>query len=82
MNSRTLLYPVTLVLLLLPRIAIACAIGPKPTVLEAYKDADVVVIARAISVEKVSDQSQAPLKSRPFNDDGSSKGIQRNPQYR
>lgn len=63
MNSRTLLYPVTLVLLLLPRIAFGCAIGPKPTVLEAYKNADVVVIARAISIEKVSDQSPTPLNA-------------------
>jgi len=33
---------------------------PRPTVLDAYNDADVVVIAWAISVEKVSDQLQTP----------------------
>jgi len=36
-------------------------IVPKPTVLDAYNDADVVVIARAISVEKLSDQEPMPL---------------------
>jgi hypothetical protein len=47
--------------LLLPNIVAACALAPKPTVLQAYEDSDVVVIARAISVEKVSDQSEMPI---------------------
>lgn len=60
-QMRALLLPVSLAILLLPKIAAACAIAPKPTVLEAYKSADVVVIARAILVEKVSDQSPTPI---------------------
>jgi hypothetical protein len=54
----TLLY---VAFLLLPNTATACAIPPKPTVLQAYNDSEVVVIARAISVEKVSNQSKLPL---------------------
>jgi hypothetical protein len=46
--------------LLFPDMVVACARAPKPTVLEAYNDSDVVVIARAISVEKLSDESQKP----------------------
>lgn len=59
-QMRALLLPVSLALLLLPRIAAACVLVPKPTVLDAYQTADVVVIARAIKVEKVSDQSPSP----------------------
>ena len=47
--------------LLLPNMVVACARAPKPTVLQAYEGSDVVVIARAISVEKLSDQSQKPM---------------------
>ncbi len=47
--------------LLLPNIVVACARASKPTVLQAYDGSDVVVIARAISVEKLSDQSQKPM---------------------
>ena len=43
--------------LLLPTIVVACAIPPKPTVLEAYDDSDVVIVARAISVERLSDMA-------------------------
>jgi hypothetical protein len=46
--------------LLFPDMVVACARAPKPTVLDAYNDSDVVVIARAISVEKLSDESQKP----------------------
>lgn len=60
-QTRALLLPLGLALLLFPRIADACAIAPKPTVLDAYKSADVVVIARAISVEKVGDESPTPF---------------------
>jgi hypothetical protein len=60
-QTRALLLSLGLALLLLPRIADACAIAPKPTVLDAYKGADVVVLARSISVEKLSDQSPAPI---------------------
>ena len=60
--SRTfLLFAVSLGLLFVPRIAAGCVLVPKPTVLDAYNDADVVVIARAISVEKVSDPSEIPM---------------------
>ena len=44
-------------LLLLPKIAAACVIVPKPTVLQAYESADVVVIARVISQEKSEEKS-------------------------
>ena len=61
MARTALLLAVSLGLLLVPRIATGCAIPPKPTVLDAYEDADVVVIARAISVEKVGDGSPIPI---------------------
>ena len=48
-------------LLLVSRSAAGCVIMPKPTVLDAYNDADVVVIARVISVEKISDTATVPL---------------------
>ena len=47
--------------LLFPDMVVACARAPKPTVLQAYNDSDVVVIARALSVEKLSDESQKPM---------------------
>ena len=50
-----------LAFLLLPNVVIACVRAPKPTVLQAYDESDVVVIARAISVEKLSDQSEKPM---------------------
>jgi hypothetical protein len=46
--------------LLLPNVVVACALAPKPTVLQAYEESDVVIIARAVSVEKLSDQSERP----------------------
>lgn len=61
MYRLTSIFLVTLGILLVPRIAAGCVLVPKPTVLEAYNDADVVVIARAISIEKTSDQSEMPL---------------------
>jgi len=61
MSRTVLLFAVSLGLLLVPRTAAGCAILPKPTVLDAYKNADVVVIARVISVEKVSDTSPIPI---------------------
>jgi len=47
--------------LLFPDMVVACARGPKPTVLQAYNDSDVVVIARAISMQKLSDESQKTM---------------------
>jgi hypothetical protein len=47
--------------LLFPDMVVACARAPKPTVLQAYNDSEVVAIARAISVEKLSDESQKPM---------------------
>ena len=61
MSRTVLLFAVSLGMLLVPRIAAGCVLTPKPTVLEAYNDADVVVIVRAISVEKVSDPSSIPM---------------------
>ena len=61
MARAVLLFAVSLGLLLVPGIVTGCAIPPKPTVLDAYEDADVVVIARVISVEKVRDGSETPL---------------------
>ncbi len=49
------------VFLLLPNLVAACARAPTPTVLQAYEDSDIVVVARAISVEKLSDQTEMPL---------------------
>ena len=50
-----------LAFLLLPKVVVACGSPPKPTVLQAYNASDVVVIARAISMEKLSDQTPMPL---------------------
>jgi len=63
MHRLILIVTATLTLLLFPRVADACAICPKPTVLEAYNNADVVVIARAISIEKVDDKAPTPLNT-------------------
>ena len=52
---RLFLLTLGLALLLLPKIAAACALVPKPTVLQAYENNDVVVIARAVSQEKTKD---------------------------
>ena len=49
MNWTVLVLAVSLGVLFASRIAAGCVIVPKPTVLDAYNDADVVVIARAIS---------------------------------
>jgi len=50
-----------LALFLFPNRAVGCAISSKPTVLQAYEGSDVVIIARAISVEKLKDQSEKPF---------------------
>lgn len=50
-----------LAVLVLPNVVVACALPPKPTVLQSYNESDVVVIARAISMEKLSDQSEMPF---------------------
>ena len=60
MSRTILLFALSVGLLLVPGIASGCAFMPRPTVLDAYNKADVVVIARAISVEMVSDQSETP----------------------
>jgi hypothetical protein len=62
MSRILLLVAVYMGMLLGPRVAAAYAIMPKPTVLDAYKDADVVVMARAIAVEKIDDASPTPTK--------------------
>lgn len=62
--SHQLFIALTLILfafLIAPRITLACALAPKKTVLEAYEDSDVVVIARAVSVEKTADESRKPM---------------------
>lgn len=51
--------------LLLPTIVVACALPKKPTVLQAFDESDVVVIARAISVEKGADLLQTPIIGTP-----------------
>ena len=50
-----------LAFLLLPKVVVACGGPPKPTVLQAYNASDIVVIARAVSMEKLSDQTPMPL---------------------
>lgn len=63
-SRRRVLFLLTLLgfpVLLLPNIVVACARAPKPTILQAYQDSDVVLIARAISVEKVSDELKVPI---------------------
>ena len=47
--------------LLIPNTVFGCAIPPKKTVLQAYEDADVVVIVRAVSVEKTLDGEKSPM---------------------
>lgn len=49
------------VFLLLPKVVAACGRPPKTTVLQAYNASDIVVIARAVSMEKLSDQTEMPL---------------------
>jgi hypothetical protein len=51
MRSSGVLLQVALTLLLLTKVATACVLVPRPTVLEAYEQADVVVIVRAVSQE-------------------------------
>ena len=64
--SRTVLFlAVSVGLILFPRIAAGCVLIQRPTVLDAYNDAEVVVIARAISVEKISEGSPMPLNASP-----------------
>ena len=53
-----ILFPVAVILLLDPSTASACSCGPKATVLDAYDRSDLVIIMRAVSVEK-SDDRQA-----------------------
>lgn len=48
------------IMLACARVASACSCGPDPTVLDAYDHADVVIIARAVAVEKASPEKTAP----------------------
>ena len=49
-------FTIAIAILLVPRIALACGCNPfAKTVLDAYKQADLVVIARMLSVEKATD---------------------------
>jgi hypothetical protein len=54
-----LLLSVFAVLFLAPE-ARACSCGPKPTVLAAYEEAEVIVIVRAVAVEKAGPEQTAP----------------------
>lgn len=58
-NRLPLLSAVFAVLFLAPD-ARACSCGPTPTVLDAYERAEVVVITRAVSVEKAKAEETAP----------------------
>ena len=44
--------------------ATACVLLPLPTVLDAYRDADVVVIARMVAIEKTEEQDDIHLSIR------------------
>lgn len=57
MRFSLVLVQIALAFLLLPNIVIGCVIMPKPTVLDAYQSADVVVIARAVSQENTNHPS-------------------------
>ena len=46
--------------------ASACSCGPKPTVLDAFENADEVIIARAVSVEKVQLSPNADENERRY----------------
>jgi hypothetical protein len=63
MRHITLLFRTSFSLLLFSGIAAACVIVPKLTVLEAYNQADVVIVARAISITKVDDKEPVPLNT-------------------
>ena len=54
-----LLLPIFALFFLAPRVAHGCSCGPTPTVLTAFERADVVVITRAVSVEK-TDKAAPP----------------------
>ena len=47
--------------LVIPNTVFGCAKPPKQTVLQAFNNADVVVIVRAVSVEKMPDGSKNPM---------------------
>lgn len=51
-NYFLFLFFVFAVLIVEPRIASACSCGAKPTVLDAYEGANVIIVAKAVSVEK------------------------------
>ena len=44
--------------------AIACVLLPLPTVLDAYEEADVVIIARVVSIEKTKEPDPVHLNIR------------------
>lgn len=54
------LLPAFVILLLAARAAHACLCAAAPTVLDAYNEADVVVVLRAVAVEKVAPEETAP----------------------
>jgi len=56
--------------------AIACVLLPLPTVLGAYEQADVVVIARLISIERTKEPDPVHLGIRSATM-GGPKGVQR-----
>ncbi len=64
MRYLSLVFFSTVLLLALVQTAEACSCGPKPTVLDAVDHSDEVVIARAVSVEKV----QSTEERRHVND--------------
>src|SRR5688572_20210330 len=56
-QSLLILLTIAGIFLYLPPIGAACALAPKPTVLQAYQGADVVVLARAVSQEMTNEPS-------------------------
>lgn len=61
MLSRLRLLPLLVIVFLAPtHAANACSCGPVPTVLDSYDGSNVVVIARAVSVEKAGPEKTAP----------------------
>ena len=45
------------------KIVLACSCGPTPSVLQSFEWADVVVIVRVISVEKVDEKTDPTITS-------------------
>ena len=63
-NNVNLIFLVVLFLSLPSATAIACVLLPVPTVLDAYEEADVVIIARMISIEKTKEPDPVHLNVR------------------